>query len=342
MNANKLQNVSLFTLFCGVSILLFFIFRPFLVVLSLSVVSAILLQVPHEKLTRIFFGKKSISALFIVILMFLFFIIPIFFLGVQIFQEAQNLFLGMRINETQYIQVLRSVIEMPIRQWFPGFVFDINASVGNVLVFISDNLGSLVYQTFSFFFGTFLMLLALFFFLRDGHSLLESFVTVSPLGKEITNEIVHKMHQTVKSIVRGTLFIVLIRTLCIWIVFSIFGVPNAIFWSSVGGIAGAIPGLGTAFAFIGAIIYFYLQGTLLAVLGTAIGGIIAIILVDNILTSYFFGKGLEISSLFVLFSILGGILFFGPLGFIMGPLVLSVFLSVIRVYDKKERDVLRT
>jgi predicted PurR-regulated permease PerM len=58
--------------------------------------------------------------------------------------------------------------------------------------------------------------------------------------------------------------------------------------------------------------------------------------VDNILTSHFFAKGLAVPSIFVLFAILGGIIFFGPLGFILGPLVLSVFLVVVRIYGPLE------
>jgi predicted PurR-regulated permease PerM len=77
---------------------------------------------------------------------------------------------------------------------------------------------------------------------------------------------------------------------------------------------------------------------MLSAVGLALYGIVTVILVDNILTSYFFGKGLEVSPIFVLFSILGGIFFFGPLGFILGPLVLSVFLSIVRVYDLVEHE----
>jgi predicted PurR-regulated permease PerM len=241
-------------------------------------------------------------------------------------------------SEVQSMHLIQSAVETPLRQVFPGFVFDLNAYIGNALTFISSNLGSLVYQTFSILFGTFLMLLALFFFLRDGRSLLASFAQISPFGKEVTSEILNKMYQTIKSVVQGTLFIVLIRWVCIWIGFWLFGIPNAILWSSVGGIIGAIPGLGTPFAFIGTVAYLYLQGDSLAAAGLALFGIATVILVDNILTSYFFGKGLEVSPIFVLFSILGGIVFFGPIGFILGPLVLSVFLSVIRVYSHVQNE----
>ena len=338
MDKNRLENLSLLVLFVGVSILLFFVFSPFFIVLSLAAVFAVLLHAPYEKLTRTFGGWKSASALFTVGVMLIFFIVPLFFLGVQIVQEAQGLYLGMHGNEVQYMHTIQRAIENPVRQLFPGFVFDLNTYVGNALAFISDNLGSLIYQTVSVLFGTFFMLLALFFFLRDGRELLASFAQMSPLGKDVTSGILNKMYQTIGSVVRGTLFIVLIRWVCIWAAFYLFHIPNAILWSSVGGIIGAIPGLGTPFAFIGAVAYLYLQGNMLAAVGLALYGIVTVILVDNILTSYFFGKGLEVSPIFVLFSILGGIFFFGPLGFILGPLVLSVFLSIVRVYDLVEHE----
>jgi predicted PurR-regulated permease PerM len=333
MNRNRLEDVSLLVLFVGISLLLFFVFQPFFAVLSLAVVFAILLHVPYEKVVRIFGGRKSFAALIMVGLMLVFFIVPLFLIGVNIFQEVQVLYSGIQGNGMQYVHVIQTTIEGSIRQVFPGFVFDINTYIGNALTFISNNLESLAYQTVYVLFDTFLMLLALFFFLRDGRSLLALLSKTSPFGKKVTNEILNSIYQTIQSVVRGTLFVVLIRWLCMGIVFSLFGIPNVIFWSSAGAIIGAIPGFGTAFAFIGAVIYLYLQGNIIGAIGMMILGSGAVVLVDNILTSYFFGRGLEVSSIFVLFSILGGIVLFGPIGFILGPLVLSVFLSIVRVYD---------
>jgi predicted PurR-regulated permease PerM len=214
-----------------------------------------------------------------------------------------------------------------------------SAYVSNALVFISNNLGSLAYQTLFVVFETFLMLLALFFFIRDGRSMLVSFVAASPLGGETTREVLNKMYQTIESVIKGTLINALIRWLCIWVACYLFHIPNAILWSSIGGIVGAIPGLGTPFAFVPAVAYLYLEGNMLAAVGLAVFGIVVIMLVDNVLTSYFFNKGLSVSPIFVLFSILGGVFFFGPLGFILGPLVLSVFLSVVHVYGLNRSEV---
>lgn len=325
-------------LFIGAAVLLFSVFAPFLAVLALAVVFAVLLHSPYEWLVHSFEGRKSAAALITVGAMLVFFIVPLFFLGGRIFQEAQGLYASMYDNQTEYLTIVRSAFERPLQNLFPGFQFDFNAAIGNAVTFISDNLGSLVYQTLYVIFNTFLMLLALFFFLRDGRKILSSLVAISPFGKGATVEILDEMQTTIRSIVRGTLFIVVIRWVCIGFAFFLFGIPNAVLWSSVGGVIGAIPGLGTFFAFAPAVVYLYLAGHVLAAFGLALFGIVTIALTDNILTSYFLGRGLPVPPIFVLFSILGGILFFGPLGFILGPLVLSVFLSVIHAYRLNTRS----
>ncbi|NNM84107.1 AI-2E family transporter [Candidatus Parcubacteria bacterium] len=338
MEKNRLESLSLLVLFAGISILLFFVFAPFFALLSLAAVFAILLHRPYERLTDVLGGWKNIVAAFMVSITLIFFIVPLSFLGAQVFREAQNLYASMNGGEAQYLHVIQRTIQYPIQQIFPGFVLNINAYVGNALAFISSNLGSFAYQALTIIFETSLMLIAFFFFLRDGRSLLASFVATSPLGKETTREVLNKMYQTIESVIKGTVINALIRWFCIWIAFYLFNIPNALLWSSIGGIVGAIPGLGTPFAFIPAIAYLYLQGNAISAIGLALFGIAVIILIDDILTSYFFGKGLAVSPLFVLFSILGGIVFFGPLGFILGPLVLSIFLSVVHVYGLTERS----
>ena len=95
---------------------------------------------------------------------------------------------------------------------------------------------------------------------------------------------------------------------------------------------GAVPGLGTPFVVIPAFLYLLLRGNIFADIGMILFGILIIFFIDNLLATYFFGKGLDVSSIFVLFSILGGIILFGPLGFIFGPIILSLFISAVDMY----------
>jgi predicted PurR-regulated permease PerM len=334
MDKNRIESISLLVLFAGVSVLLFYVFAPFLQVLALGAVFAVLLQAPFKRLTRAFRGWKTPAATVIVALVLIFFITPLFLLGIEIFREAQSLYAGVQGNGAQYVGSLQSLIQDPIQQLLPGFTFDINTYIGGALTFISGNLASLVYQTLFVVFETFLMLLAFFFFLRDGDGLGEGISGMSPFGREVTADILSNLRQAVLSVVKGTLFIAIMRWVFVGIGFYLFGIPNAILWGSIGGIVGAIPGVGTPLVFLPAIVYLFLEGHTIAAIGLTIFTVVALVLLDNVLTPYFFSKGLAAPQIFVLFSILGGILFFGPLGFIFGPLVLSVFLSVFNVYSK--------
>ncbi len=333
MDKDRLENLSFFALFAAVSALLFFVFAPFIQILALAAVLAVLFNRPHEYLTRSLGGWKTPSAIIVVALVLVFCIVPLFFLGLQIFHEAQGLYAQAQGNGAQYVQIVQNAIEHPVQQVFPGFSFNISASLSNVLSFITNNLASIVSQTLYVTLETFLMLLAFFFFLRDGRGMLAAIKSASPFGSAVTSEILTNMHQTIQSVVKGTLVVALIRWILIGIGFYLFHIPNAMLWGSIGGIVGAIPGLGTPFVFVPAVVYLYLEGNTLGALGLALFGLAVIALIDNMLTPYFFGRGLPVSSIFVLFSILGGVLFFGPLGFILGPVVLSVFLSVFRMYS---------
>ncbi len=343
MNKETLEIVAFLTLCAGVSTLLFFVFAPFVPVLTLATVLAILFHKPYEKLKKVLNGFESVAASIVVLVVLLFFIVPLFLLGWQIVLEAQNLYTGLQGTGTHYLHVVQALIEQPIQAVFPNFTFTLSHYLGILFEFVSSNLGILLSGTVFVLFETFLMLLAFFFFLRDGESLIVAFHRASPFCEEQTREILNNMKQTIDSIMKGTLFVGLIRWVLISVGFSLLGIPNAILWGSIGGIIGAIPGLGTPFAFIPAIIFLYLEGSIGYAVGLTLYGLCVIVLSDNILIPYFFGKGLNVSPVFMLFSILGGIIFFGPLGFILGPLVLSVFLSVIHMYRvlMRERGVTR-
>ena len=128
------------------------------------------------------------------------------------------------------------------------------------------------------------------------------------------------------------MFVGIIRWALFTIAFYLFGITDPLVWGSIAGIVGVITGLGTPFVIIPTVIYLILTGNILLAIGLGLFGVLILLFIDNLLSSYFFGKGLDTSPVFILFSILGGVLFFGPLGFIFGPIVLSLFISLINMY----------
>jgi predicted PurR-regulated permease PerM len=342
MNVHTSETFSFAVLFFIVGALLYFIFAPFLQAVMFAAVLAIFFHKPYRSLVHGFFGSRSTAALICTFIVLLFLIIPLLFLGWRIFIEAGNLLASLQYSEAPFLQMLQTMVARPLQHIAPGLAFDSSSIVQylkSVVTFVTANLGVLVTGTFSVILQIFLMLLAFYFFLRDGESFVKKLKTLSPLREEHTLSLFTHTQDAVESILKGTILVALIRWVFISAGFYFFGIHNAVLWGSMGGIVGAIPGLGTLLVFALAVSYLYLAGHVAAAVGLASLGMIVIVLVDNILTAYFFGKGLEdIPSVFVLFSILGGVIFFGPLGFVFGPLVLAIFLSLLHIYSKAARD----
>lgn len=332
MESKKLELVAFSALFVGLSVLVFFVFQPFLSILVLAAVLSVLFQPLYKKLVKVFHGKESLIAGFLVFIALVFLIIPVIFFGLQIFDQAQTFFSLSQAGQGQYVHAIQRSLDTLVQQIIPDFSFNISDSVSRVMALASNNLGGLLSQTTYVFLQTFFLLFAFFFFLRDGEKLLDSFVSLSPFSKEQNKEIIHSVNRTITSVVRGTLFVGLVRFILLAAAFYLLGIPNALLWGSVGGIIGAVPGLGTPFAIIPAVAYLLLHGSMLLAIGMGLLGILIIFFVDNMLSAYFFGKGLDVPSIFVLFSILGGVILFGPLGFIFGPIILSLFVSVVDMY----------
>lgn len=332
MESKRLEHIIFSAIFLGLFILTFFVFKPFLSIIVLAAILSILFYPLYGKLLEMFRGGKSFAACLVVVVALFFLIMPILFLGLQILGQAQNFFSLTQIGQGQYIGAVQSNLDKLTGHFISGFSINISDFINKALVFISDNLGIMLSQTASIFFQIFLLIFAFFFFLRDGKAMLDSFVSLSPFEKEQDKKIFDSIHRTITSVIRGTLFVGLIRFALIAGAFYFFGVPNALLWATVGGIIGAVPGLGTALVIIPTFLFFLLYGNIFSAIGIGLFGIFLVFFIDNLLSAYFFGKGLKVPSIFILLSILGGIVLFGPLGFIFGPIILSLFISAIDMY----------
>ncbi|MDO8523316.1 MAG: AI-2E family transporter [bacterium] len=332
MENRRLELIAFSALFIGISILVFFVFRPFFSILVLATVLSVLFRPLYEKLIKFFRGGKSFFACLLVIVALVFLIMPILFFGLQIFRQAESFFSSTQASQGKYIQAIQQNIDIIGQRVVPGFSFNISDSINKVLIFVSGNLGGLLSQTAYIFFQTILLSFTFFFFLRDGEKILASFISLSPFEKGQNKEIVDSTHRTITSVIRGTIFVGLIRWIFLAAGFYVFAIPNAMIWGSIGGIIGAVPGLGTPFVIIPIVLYLLFAGNIFLATGIGLFGLLVTLFIDNLLVAYFFGKGLDVPPLFVLFSILGGIFFFGPLGFIFGPIILSLFISATDMY----------
>lgn len=334
MNQDILQKYFFITILFLVSILIFFIFLPFLEVLVLSTIFALVLHPLHRKISKFLNGREGLSAFFVILLFALIIIVPFSFLATKILNESTDLY-SQLTNQTEfnYIQKLTDAIEKPIQNFYPSFSIDLNEYVETGVDLIISRISTILYGLFNIVTGVILMFISLYFFLRDGSKFKNILIDLSPMDNKYDEYIFDKVKQTVISTVKGVILIAFIQGLLAGIGMKIFGVPNATIWGSVSAVASLVPGLGTAIVFIPAVAYMFIIGNTPFAIGLILWGVLIVGLVDNFLGPYLYSKGTKTHQLIMLFAVLGGLGLFGPIGFIFGPIVVALFFSLIEIYQ---------
>jgi predicted PurR-regulated permease PerM len=144
----------------------------------------------------------------------------------------------------------------------------------------------------------------------------------------------HRIVVSVNSVVGGTLIVALIQGVLAGIGFAIFDVPNPAVWGSFAVIAALIPTVGTALIMFPAALYLITVNQPLAAGGLILWSVLLVGGIDNIVRPKLIERQTNIHPLAVLLSVIGGIAFFGPMGFLTGPIVLSLLIELLNVYKE--------
>jgi predicted PurR-regulated permease PerM len=238
---------------------------------------------------------------------------------------------------------VETVINNPLVAKIIGSDIDWKEKAGEgakvVSSFIIKAIGKTSKGTFQTILMSFIMLYTLFFFLIDGPALMQRIKYLSPIKDEYEEQIIDKFVSITRATVKGTIIIGLIQGTIGGVTFAIFGVGSSIFWGTLMVILSIIPGIGSAIIWIPALIIKMVTGHIGQGIGILIGGII-ISVSDNILRPILVGKDTKMHELMILFSTLGGIVLFGIVGFILGPILAAVFVTVTEIYASEYQEEL--
>ncbi len=332
--SRKIEISFFFVLAIVTTLLTFFILKPYLPALFLAVVLTITFRPLYNTLLRLTGGRAALSAILTVLILILIIVIPIFFFGFFIFRDAQDFYrdisdggfdTGIVLAWTEYIQSF-------VRQFFPGFSLDLIGYIRQGLGLFVQNLGSLFGKVFTALLQLFLMLLGVFYFLRDGRKFREHLILLSPLSDIYDKTILAKFETAVDSVVKGALSIALIQGVLSGIGFALFGVPSPMLWGAIAAITALIPGVGTALIIAPAVLYLLFFGSSFSAIGLLIWGVVAVGLIDNILAPLLIERSLNIHPFLILLSVLGGLTLFGPIGFLAGPVALALLFALFDIY----------
>ncbi|MGD2154684.1 MAG: AI-2E family transporter, partial [Gemmatimonadales bacterium] len=161
-----------------------------------------------------------------------------------------------------------------------------------------------------------------------------------PLAPEDENRMVERFTSVARATIKGTLVIGIVQGGLAGLAFAVAGIEGAVFWGTIMVVLSIIPGIGTALVWVPAVIYLFAVGRV----GTAIVLFIwcaAVVgTVDNVLRPWLVGKDTKMPDLLILLSTLGGLLLFGAVGIVVGPIVAALFVTVWDIYGLAFKEYL--
>jgi predicted PurR-regulated permease PerM len=297
----------------------------------------------HKAVSKVFSNgnrASSVSTFVTLIIVAILVITPLIFIGKQIYVESEGLYYSLtdETQRTHFIGIMNAFSQSLSDRFlnvFPAYNFDnfnVTTYIQNFLEWSFANLDTIFSSVTKLVLQIFIMLFALFYLLRDGGKFKQSLITLSPLADDHDEKIFSKIRQAIRSVVAGSLVVSVVQGILTGLGFYIFGVPNPALWGSFAVVAALIPGIGTSLVNIPGVIYLFFASTQLHALGLLAWAITAVGLIDNYLGPVLINRGVKIHPFVILLSVMGGLVFFGPIGFIAGPLVVALLFALLEIY----------
>ncbi|MFP4303196.1 MAG: AI-2E family transporter [Spirochaetaceae bacterium] len=184
-------------------------------------------------------------------------------------------------------------------------------------------------------------LYCLYYFFKDGKKILASLISLIPLARRTREEVVEKLTSVTRGVLKGSLLVGLIEGLLIGGTMSILGIPAAVLWGVLVLFLAFIPGLGPVLVYLPASVALFVSGG-------AVGGVVLLLVgigpvgvVDTFVRPYLIGEDIKVHKVLILFGVIGGILVFGIFGFIIGPMVMAVFVQLVELYRETFKQELQ-
>jgi predicted PurR-regulated permease PerM len=175
-------------------------------------------------------------------------------------------------------------------------------------------------------------LFVLFFLYRDCGAALEAARQLLPLSREEADRLFDRVASTITATVNGSLTVAAVQATLAGAVYAILGVPAAVLWGFFTFLAALIPVAGSPLVWVPITIYLALTGSVAKAAFLAAWGLLVVGSIDNLLYPWLVGDKLRMHTVPTFFSVIGGIALFGPVGLILGPLVLALAIAFLDVW----------
>ena len=316
------------------------VFHHFLLVFAVAGPIAMFLAPLHRSLTRVVRSSGAAAAV-IVLLSITTILLPIFTSATLLSRQAFAFFdwARPRLQPEQLQKLWTETLPArypALKRWFD---FDEQELAGVLSEALSRGLAGInrviqgtVARLTTAFFELALFVLMLFFLLRDGPHLRRVINQISPLSSAQEDQIFDHLTRTVNGVLRAMVLVPLVQGIVALPAFLVFGVPAPLLWSAMVVLAALVPLVGSPLGWIPACVFLFANGETWQWVGLLLYGTVVISGIDNIVKPVLLRDAARIHPMLGFLAIVGGVLSFGPMGVFVGPVILSLVISALRIY----------
>jgi predicted PurR-regulated permease PerM len=348
MKRQAISNLILVILAVLISALFLTMIRGFLITLLMAAIFSAVAQPIYRRLARLIGFRYRTAALITLLLFCGVILLPLVGLGgiitvqaVKVGQMVTPWIQGMIDQPSPFSQLLRGIFyHKELLPFHKEILEKTGEMAGRISIFLLNSLSAGAVGTLNIIIMSIIFLYSSYFLLIEGKELMDRILYYLPLEEERERRLLDRFSSVTRATLKGTAIIGVLQGGLAGAAFAVVGIEAAVFWGAIMAILSIIPAFGTALVWFPAAIILAGGGSYMKALGLALFCGIVVGTLDNVLRPWLVGKDTELHDLLVLFSTLGGLSLFGLIGYIIGPIIAALFVTVWEIYGEAFRSVL--
>jgi len=343
------DRLALWALLGFVTLALGWILWPFYGTILWSAIIAMVFAPVNKRLLARNHGRKTAAALCTLLIIVLVVLLPSVVVTVALVGEAAQVYKQLQSGEIDPLRLLAGGFgALPdelvslLGRFGLGDVATIERKLSVELSlagkFFASQALNIGQNTFNFLVNLFVASYLAFFLIRDGEALARGARHALPLDADTKRALFARFTTVIRATVKGNLLVAAIQGALGGLAFWFLGVTGALLWAVLMAFLSLLPAIGAALVWVPVALYFFFTGALWQCLALVAWGVLVIGLIDNLLRPILVGKDTRMPDYVVMITTLGGIAVFGINGFVLGPVIAAMFISVWHLHTVAQSD----
>jgi len=328
INPNVIRQFFILLLIVLMGSLIFQKILPYLSGILGAITLYVILYKPMNKMVAKGWNT-NLSAFILLFISFVCIMIPVVGLGLMMMSKVEYAV----DNSQKVVNAVKKQFEN--LESYTNMDLGSNFDTSSMTSWLSDSLQNFAGGTFNMSISIFIMYFLLFFMLTNMKSLREALFEYIPIKDNNLKKLSQDTNAKVKANALGIPLVAIGQGTVGLIGFLIFDVPDPFFWAAIVTIGSMIPFIGSALGTVPVILLALSNGNNLQALGILIYGLIAVGGTDNLFRLYILKRLDDVHPLITLIGVIVGVPLFGFIGLVFGPLLISLFLIILRIYKNE-------